>query len=184
MALETIGLADLGWYKLVAHDYESARAAYAAVLTRLRSSASKYYEMESLRGLGLALLGLGQRVEARVAFSEMLDLALAATRTHSLYVAEALSSMALGAEPADANRAARLRGAVDQLNSDAGVVMNAYGETDAELEGRFEREFVAVLGEEAWDREKAAGSTMTLEQAISAARLLCDRPTSAVSADS
>jgi predicted ATPase/class 3 adenylate cyclase len=184
VALETVGLADLGWYKLVARDYESARDAYSAVLTRLRSSANKYYEMESLRGLGLALLGLGQRVEARAAFSEMLELALAATPTHSLYVAGALSGTALGAEPEDADRAARLRGAVDQLNRDAGVVMNAYLEADAELEGRFERELVAVLGEEAWEREKAAGCTMTLEQALAVARLLCDGPASAVLADS
>ena len=167
-------------YKLVEHDYESSRAAYAAVLTQLRSSASKYYEMESLKGLGLASLGLGQRVEARAAFAEMLELALAATRTHSVYVAEALSGMALAAEPADADRAARLRGAVAQLNSDAGVVMNAYFEADEELERRFERELVAVLGEEAWEREKTAGSTMTLEQAIAVARFLCDGPASAV----
>ena len=135
VALETIGLADLGEYKLVAHDYESARAAYAAVLTQLRSSANKYYEMESLRGFGLASLGLGQRVEARAAFSEMLELALAATGSHSSYLADALSCIALAAEPEDADRAARLRGAVAQLNSDAGVVMNAYAD-DAELEGR------------------------------------------------
>ena len=44
------------------------------MLTRLRSSASKYYEMESLKGFGLASLGMGQRVEARAAFSEMLEL--------------------------------------------------------------------------------------------------------------
>jgi predicted ATPase len=184
VALETLGLADLGWYRLVAHDYESARAAYAAVLTRLRSSASKYYEMESLRGLGLALLGLGQRAEARAAFSEMLDLALAATRTHSLYVARALSGMALGAAPEDADRAARLRGAVDRLNSDVGVVMNAYGEADAELEGRFERELVAVLGEEAWEQEKAAGTTMALEEAIAIAQSLSGHSERAVAAES
>ena len=43
---------------------------------------------------------------------------------------------------------------------------------DTELEGRFERELVAVLGEEAWELERATGSTMTLEQAITAAASL------------
>jgi tetratricopeptide (TPR) repeat protein len=183
-ALETLGLTDLGELALVEHDYESARAAYVALLTQLRRSASKYYEMESLRGLGLASLGLGQRAEARAAFSEMLELALAATQTHSRYVAGALSGIALGAEPNDADRAARLRGAVAQLSSDAGVVMNAYSEADAEIERHFERELVAMLGEEAWKQEKAAGSTMTLEEAIAVARFICDGAEVAASADS
>jgi predicted ATPase/class 3 adenylate cyclase len=183
VALETIGLADLGAYNLVEHDYESARAAYAEVLTQLRSSATKYYELESLRGLGLAWLGLGQRVEARAAFFEMLELALAATASHSSYLAGALSCIAVAAEPNAAGRAARLRGAVAQLNSDAGVVMNAY-DAGTELERQFERELVAVLGEDAWEQEKAAGSTMTLEEAIAVARFLCDGPEAAALADS
>ena len=182
--LETLGLADLGALDLVEHDYESAHAVYAAVLTQLHSSANKYYEMESLKGLGLASLGLGQRVEARAAFSEMLELALAATASHSSYLAGALSCIALAAEPDAAGRAARLRGAAARLSSDAGVVMNAYDDPGAELEGHFERELVAVLGEDAWEQEKAAGSTMTLEEAIAVARFLCDGSEAAALADS
>jgi predicted ATPase/class 3 adenylate cyclase len=172
VGVEIIGLADLGELDLLEHDYEAARAAYAAALTQLRSRGDKYYESETLRGLGLASLGLGQRVEARVVFAEMLELAVAATRTHSLYVAGALSGIALAADPAAADRAARLRGAVAQLSSDADVVMNAYSRADDELERHFERHLVVVLGEEAWEREKAAGSTMTLEQAITLAQSL------------
>ena len=71
----------------------------------------QHYELETLRGLELASLGLGQRDEARAAFAEMLELALTATKTHSLVVA-GLSGIALAAEPAAADRAARLRGAV------------------------------------------------------------------------
>jgi predicted ATPase/class 3 adenylate cyclase len=184
MTLETLGLADLGALDLIEHDYESSRAAYAAALTQLRSRGDKYWEMETLKGIGLASLGLGERGEARAAFAEMLDLALAEKRTHSVYVAGALSGIALAADPAAADRAARLRGAVAQLNSDVGVVMNAYDEPAADLEAGFERELVAGLGEEAWEREKAAGSTMTLEQALAVARFLCDGPASAVLADS
>ena len=184
MTFETLGLADLGALDLIEHDYESSRAAYAAALTQLRSRGDKYWEMETLKGIGLASLGLGQRGEARAAFAEMLDLALVEKRTHSVYVAGALSGIALAADPAAADRAARLRGAVAQLNSDAGVVMNAYDEAAAELEAGFERELVAGLGEEAWERAKAAGSTMTLEQALAVARFLCGRPASALSADS
>jgi hypothetical protein len=157
---------------LLEHDYESSRAAYATALTQLRSRDDKYSELGALKGLGLASLGLGQRGEARAAFAEMLELALAATRTHSAYVAGALSGVALAADPAAADRAARLRGAVAQLNSDADVVMNAYSRAGDELERHFERELVVVLGEEAWELEKTAGSTMTLEQAIALAHSL------------
>jgi hypothetical protein len=111
---------------------------------------------------------LGQREEARSAFAELLELALA----HSAYLAEALSGIALAADPAAADRAARLRGAVAQLNSDADVVMNAYFGAEDELERRFERQLVALLGEEAWERETTAGSTMTLDQAIALAQSL------------
>jgi predicted ATPase len=182
--LETLGLADLGALNLIEHDYESSRAAYAAALTQLRNRADKYYELETLKGLGLASLGLGQRGEARAAFAEMLELALAATRTHSVYVAGALSGIALAADPAAADRAARLRGAVAQLNSDAGVVMNAYSEADDELDRQFERPLVAVLGEEAWEREKTAGSRMTLEEAVALAQSLSGDSAKAVVANS
>ena len=171
-SMETIGLADLGWLDLLEHDYASSRAAYAAALTQLRGRGDKYYEVEMLRGLGLASLGLGQRAEARSAFAEMLELALAATKAHSLVVAGALSGIALAADPAAADRAARLRGAVAQLNSDADVVVNAYFRAEDDLEGYFERELVVLLGNEAWEREKTAGSTMTLEEAIELARSL------------
>jgi predicted ATPase/class 3 adenylate cyclase len=181
-AFETTGLADLGWLDLLEHDYESARAAYAAARTQLHRG-DKYHELETLRGLGLASLGLGQRDEARAAFAELLELALAATQTHSAYVAGALSGIALAADPAAADRAARLRGAVAQLSSDADVVMNAYSRAD-ELERHFERPLVGVLGEEAWEREKTAGSTMTLEKAIALAQSLCSHTAPAVAAES
>jgi hypothetical protein len=184
VSVETIGLADLAWLDLLEHDYESSRAAYASALTQLRSRGDKYYEPETLKGLGLASLGLGQRGEARAAFAEMLELALAAARTHSLYVAGALSGIALAADPAAADRAARLRGAVARLNSDADVVTNAYSRADDELERHFERQLVVVLGEEAWDREKTAGSTMTLEQAIALAQSLSGHSEQAVAAES
>ena len=178
--LESLGLADLGRLTLLEHDYESSCAAYTTALTQLRGLGHKGAEMESLHGLGLASLGLGHRDEARAAFAELLELALA----HSAYVAEALSGIALAADPAAADRAARLRGAVAQLNSDADVVMNAYFGAEDELERRFERQLVALLGDEAWERETAAGSTMTLEEAIALAQSLSGDSARAVAAES
>jgi tetratricopeptide (TPR) repeat protein len=184
VSVEIVGLADLGWLDLLEHDYESSRSAYAAAMTQLRSRADKYYEMATLKGLGLASLGLGQRDEARAAFAELLELALAGTRTHSARIAGALSGIALAADPAAADSAARLRGAVAQLNTDADVVTNAYSRADDELERHFERRLVVVLGEEAWEREKTAGSKMTLEQSIALARSLSGDSARAFTADS
>jgi hypothetical protein len=114
----------------------------------------------------------------------MLELALATTQMYSRYVAQALTGIALAADPAEADRAARLHGAVAQLNSDADVVINAYSRADDELERHFERQLVLVLGEEAWEREKTAGSTMTLEQAIALAQSISGHSERAVSAES
>jgi predicted ATPase len=184
VSLETIALADLGWLDLLEHDYDSSRAAYAAALTKLRAVGDKNYELATLRGLGLASLGLRQRDEARAAFAEMLELALAATKKHSADVAGALSGIAFAADPAAADRAARVRGAVAQLNREADVVTNAYLRATDELERHFERELVAVLGEEAWEQEKTAGSTMTLEQAIELGRSLSGDSERVVAAES
>jgi predicted ATPase len=176
-AFETVGLSDLGRLDLLEHDYESAHTAYSAALTQLRERGDQYYEPETLRGLGLASLGLGRRGEARAVLAEMLELALVTPETYSQYLAQALSGIALAADPAEANQAARLRGAVAQLNSDAGIAMNAYSEQDEELESHFERELARRLGEGAWEQLKKAGSTMTREAAITIAQSLCNAST-------
>lgn len=176
---ETIGLSDLGRLDLLQHDYQPAHIAYTAALTLLRDRGVKYYEPETLRGLGLASLGLGRRDEARTAFAEMLELALATSETYTRYLAQALSGIALTADPTEADKAARLRGAVAQLNSDAGVAMNAYSEEDEELELLFERQLAQPLGEDAWEQLKQGGSTMTREAAITVAQSLCKASTQA-----
>jgi len=61
--------------------------------------------------------------------------------------------------------------------------MNAYDDAGADLEVHFERQLVAVLGEEGWEREKAAGSRMTLDEAIELARLVVERSAAAPPAE-
>jgi hypothetical protein len=151
---ETVGLADLGRLDLLERDYESARNAYTTALARLRLRGDKYYELEALRGLGLASLGLDRRSEARSAFAEMLDLALAQTQTHSRYIAQALSGIALASDPADSDRAAQLRGAIAQLNEDADIATNAYSGAADQLERHFEQTLVLALGAAAWSNSR------------------------------
>ena len=101
----------------------------------------------------------------QLADDSCVELALAGTREHSAQSPEPCLGIALAADPAAAGSGARLLGAVAQLYSDADVVMNAWSRATHELERHFERQLVIVLGEEAWEREKTAGSAMTLELA-------------------
>ena len=178
-----IGLADLGWLDLLEHDYESARAAYAAARTQLHG-ARQVPRAGGAEGLGLASLGLGQRDEARAAFAELLELALAGTQTYSAYVAGALSGIAPRRRRQPPPTAPPGSAAPSpSSSSDADVVLDGYSRAD-ELERHFERPLVALLGEGAWEREETAGSTMTLEQAIALARSLSGQSARAVAAES
>jgi hypothetical protein len=54
--------------------------------------------------------------------------------------------------------------------------MNSFSQGDGEIERHFASELAATLGQEAWDREQMAGSTMTLKEAIVLAQSLADDP--------
>jgi hypothetical protein len=101
-AFETLGLVDLARLDLLEAEWESSHALFSEALEQLRSLGDKTSEIESLKGIGFALLGLQRRRDARAAFFEMLDHALATTQTHSADVAKALSSIALAADEAHA----------------------------------------------------------------------------------
>ena len=83
-------------------------------------------------------------------FLEVLEHALASSQMYSADVAKALSGIALAADEADASSAARLYGAVVQLNSAERVHMNAYSQGDGEIERRFVAELAAMLGQDVW----------------------------------
>ena len=64
---------NLAWLDLSQGDFESARAAFASTTETARSLGHTALEASSLRGLGLALLGLDRRDEAHSAFSRVFD---------------------------------------------------------------------------------------------------------------
>ena len=90
------------------------------------------------------------------------------------YIAQALSGIALASDPADSDRAAQLRGAIAQLNEDADIATNAYSGPADQLERHFEQTLVLALGAAAWKQFETAGKALTLEEAIAAARSLCE----------
>jgi predicted ATPase len=159
------------WLDIQEERYEAAAAGFRSVLELDRSLGHARWEADTLRGLGLALLGLGQRVEARGSLASALEI-LAAEAGPDLELTGTLLWVALAAEPADA-RAARLVGAVDVVRLKARI-MTWPGEP--ELRRRFEQPLIEALGKDEWTRQHTAGATLTLEEAIELARTLAATP--------
>jgi predicted ATPase len=165
-----IGHADgnLGWLDLLEQRYEAAEAGFRSVLEIQRGLGSAVWDADTLRGLGLARLGLGRHAEARADLASSLEI-LAAFPTPGVELTVTLLWIALATEPGDVRSATRLVGAVDAVRQNARI-MTWPGEP--ELRRRFEQPLIDALGEEEWAREQAAGATLTLEEAIELARAL------------
>jgi hypothetical protein len=160
--------ANLAQFDLSEHNYESARVGLVAALEEARRLGSYGFEAETLRDLGYALLGLQRRLEARGAFSELLELATRDDSTASVQLLAGLAGITLTADPADPS-AARLRGALDTLRKTTGISNDARNE---QLDRQFERGLIDTFSTETWTREHTAGSALTLDQAIQLARSL------------
>jgi predicted ATPase len=169
-----IALADgnVGWLDVHEQRYEAATAGFRSVLELVRSLGHAAWEADGLRGFGIALLGLGERAEARAALTSSLEI-LAADPTPSVELTATLLWIALAAEPDDARSAARLLGAVDAVRQNARLTAQ---QIELELRRRFEPPLIDALGEADWAREQAAGAMLTLEEAIELARTLATRP--------
>jgi predicted ATPase len=169
-----IALADgnVGWLDVHEQRYEAATAGFRSVLELVRSLGHAAWEADGLRGLGIALLGLGERAEARAALTSSLEI-LAADPAPSLELTSTLLWIALAAEPDDARSAARLLGAVRAVRQNARLTAR---QIELELRRRFEPPLIEALEEDEWAREHAAGATLTLEEAIELARTLAAVP--------
>jgi hypothetical protein len=171
LLLASIGEVDLAGVDLYEHNYEAARTGFASLREQFRHGGNYTFNIAVLRGVGLAALGTGQLQEARNAFSEMLDLALEANESLSPDLAAAASGIALAAEHANLNRAAHLRGALVHLTKNAHL-SEAYSRKPSELESLFEQRVAESFGHEAWEQERAAGLTLTVDEVIQLARSL------------
>jgi predicted ATPase len=160
------------WLDLMEQRYEAAAAGFRSVLESDRSLGHARWEANTLCGLGLALLGLGRRAEARTTLASSLEI-LAADPAPGVELTATLLWTALAAEPGDARSAARLVGAVAALRESARLT-GWPGEL--ELRRRFEQPLIDALGEDEWAPEQAAGATLTLEEAIRLARALAAPP--------
>ena len=148
--------------------YDAAEAGFHSCVDIDRGLRIAPWEAGDLRGLGVALLGLGKRAEARTALTSSLDL-LASDPTRGFELMETLLWIALATEAGDVRSAARLVGAIAAIRSNARLTEYLAG---LELRRRFEQPLIDALGEDDWAREQAAGATLTLDQAIELARAL------------
>ena len=160
------------WLDLLEQRYEAAEAGFHSVLKLVRDLGYSPMEANTLRALGIALLGRGKRAEARTALTSSLEI-LAADPTPGVDLTAALEGIALATEPGDVRSAAHLFGAVAAVRQKSGLTV---GPGELELRRRFERPLIDALGEDEWAREQAAGARLTLEEAIELARTLAATP--------
>ena len=153
------------WLDLLEQRYDAAAAGFRSCVDIARGLRNAPWEADGLHGLGVAMLGLGKRAEARTALTSSLDL-LASDPTPGLELTATLLWIALATEAGDVRSAARLAGAVDAVRTKAGLTA---GPGELELRRRFEQPLIDALGEDDLAREQAAGATLTLEEAIALA---------------
>lgn len=158
----------VGWVDLLAGRYEAAEVSFRLVIEFVRGLGYATWEAETLRGLGLAMIGLGRRAEARAALMASLEI-LAADPGPNAELIATLQHIAFATEPADVRTAARLARAVVVIRRSARL---AESPIELDLRRRFEQPLIEALGEEEWAREEAVGATLTLEGAIELARTL------------
>ena len=165
-ALEgTIWLANL---ELYTHDFEAARRLAISVLDEVTGDYLR--TTRGLNALGLALVGLDRRAEAREAFAQSLDLVVTSGMTGGEgLLTEALAGIASATEKARSDSAAQLLGAVHRLNGEAGLNPSP---RHRELEHFFAQPLIDALGAEKYASEQAKGETMGLDDAVELARSL------------
>ena len=165
------GVGQLGLIDLLEGDYESASRELASALMHARSMSFYPFETEMLYALGYAYIGLGQGMDARMTFAELLELAVASGASINPEVALAVCGLALAVESGDFGDGARLLGAIRRLRRDAGVKRTSRW-VDEELDRRFEQRLIDGLGEETYAIEHENGAGLSIDATIELARTL------------
>jgi predicted ATPase len=166
---EIINMLNLGWLELYAHDFEATRR-LAISATHKVAGENYYHTIASLQTLGLALVGLGRRGEARNAFAKSLDLAVRSGMTGAGLLTETLGGIAYATEQERCDCAAQLLGVVHRRNDESG----RHDPRKLELEQFFAQPHIDALGAKKYESEQALGATMTQQQAIELAQSLVE----------
>ena len=170
---EIISTLNLGWLELYAHDFEAARKLALSAIDKIVGE-DQQNTIPAFLVLGLALVGLGRRDEAREAFAKSLDLAVTSGMTGDRLLAMTLVGIAAAAEQPRLDAAARLLGAVQRLDTEEGSDPRRHV---IEFERRYlVQSHIDRLGAHNFVREQELGATMTRQQAIELAQSVVERP--------
>jgi predicted ATPase/class 3 adenylate cyclase len=168
---EIIELVNLGWLELAAQDFEAARRLAQAAIDKIIGE-DYHLTIGASTVLGIALVGLGRRGEARDTFGNSLALIVTSGMSGERLLAWTLVGIASAIEQPNAGSAARLLGAVERMDDEEGFERSA---KLLEFERRLVRSHIDALGAENWARELAVGATMTQQRAIDLAQSLVER---------
>ena len=157
-----------GWFDLAEQDFNAAHGAFDSARQDARRIGYPILEAEATRGLGLALLALDHRQEARDAFRRMLEISEEVPSDKPMRL-DAVAGLALTADPDKTHDAARLRGAVTHLRR---TIKRDWQLGSEAVEAQLERHLITSLGSAEWERERTSGSGLTLDEAVSLARTL------------
>ena len=157
-----------GWFDLAEQDFNAAHAAFDSARQDARRIGYPLLEAEASRGLGLALLALDHRQEARDAFRRMLEISEEIPSDKPMRL-DAVAGLALTADPDKTRDAARLRGAITHLRR---TIKRGWQLGSEAVEAQLERHLVTYLGSVEWEREQTSGSGLTLDEAVSLAGTL------------
>jgi hypothetical protein len=122
-------------------------------------------------GLGIALIGLGRRAEARRSLLGVLDLLVSAPDPLPSDVGSTISALSFAAEADKALDAAHLLGCASTLGDGTETELASIVRFHADA---FARRLVAATGDDVWAAELAVGRGMSLEAAVGTARSLDD----------
>jgi predicted ATPase len=167
---EIINTLNLGWLELYTHEFDAARTLALSVFDKL--TGEHYQATAALQTLGLALVGLGRRGEARDAFAKSLDLAVTSGMTGEGLVTETLAGIAYATEQERFDSAAQLLGVAHRFNDETGRLDTG---PQRELKQFFAQPLIDALGAETYASEQARGAKMTLDEAIELAQWLVER---------
>ncbi len=151
-----VGLGNLADYELSAGDLDAARRHLVEALDISRALSNRYGIYYGAFNLGLAEYLGGSPDAAEALFAESLDLAMRMGMKRN--TAYALIGLALTSQGgADPGRSARLHGAADEALADQG---HALAPLEARLARLDRQRLRAMMGDEAFEAEYAAGRTL------------------------
>jgi non-specific serine/threonine protein kinase len=156
-------LSNLGYAELLRGDYERAKALCEEALSLARELGSAGTEIvpSALVNLGLSFLGIGEYERAKASFAEALTMGQSGGQKPQVIDAlEGMSSLAGVTE--EATRAARLWGAAEAARNTTGIALSSAERT---MHEPYLAPACSRLGEAAWERARAEGRAMSLEEA-------------------